>query len=228
MAAFSEEVGQINGFNMKYKQIIWDFNGTILDDVSITLEATNLLLDRHGKRRLADVDEYRAHFGFPVIDYYVSIGLEREKFEQYADEWIALYEERESRAELYAGCIELLDYFKKCGCAQYLLSATERKMLRRQLAPLGIDEYFDSFVGQDDTRAHGKLAAALEWSKKVKLDGALFIGDSIHDAEVANALGVDCVLLASGHQSRARLEETGCRVFDSLEVLHSAALEGTL
>ena len=66
---------------MKYKQIIWDFNGTILDDVALTLEATNLLLSRHGKRQLADVAEYREHFGFPVIDYYASIGLERENFE---------------------------------------------------------------------------------------------------------------------------------------------------
>lgn len=213
---------------MNYKQIIWDFNGTILDDVALTLEATNLLLDRYGKRRLADVDEYRAHFGFPVIDYYASIGLERENFEHYADEWVALYEERAPRAGLYAGCAELLGYFKECGCTQYLLSATERKMLKRQLAPLGIEGYFDDLVGQDDTRAHGKLAAALEWSKKVKLDSALLIGDSLHDAEVAKALGADCVLLSCGHQSRERLEATGCRVFDSPESLLLAAREDML
>ena len=101
-------------------------------------------------------------------------------------------------------------------------------MLKRQLAPLGIEGYFDDLVGQDDTRAHGKLAAALEWSKKVKLDSALLIGDSLHDAEVAKALGADCVLLSCGHQSRERLEATGCRVFDSLESLLLAAREGTL
>lgn len=213
---------------MKYKQIIWDFNGTILDDVAPAFEATNLLLARYGEPQLVDVDEYRAHFGFPVIDYYASIGFERENFERYADEWVVLYEERAPRAGLCAGCGELLKYFKKCGCAQYLLSATEREMLKRQLAPLGIEGYFDDLVGQDDTRAHGKLAAALEWSKKVKLDSALVIGDSLHDAEVANALGTDCVLLACGHQSRERLETTGFRVFDCPAALLCAAQEGML
>ena len=54
---------------MKHKQIIWDFNGTLLDDVRETLDATNALLARYGKPMLADADAYRRVFGFPVIDY---------------------------------------------------------------------------------------------------------------------------------------------------------------
>ena len=58
---------------MKHKQIIWDFNGTLLDDVRETLDATNALLARYGKPMLADADAYRRVFGFPVIDYYEKI-----------------------------------------------------------------------------------------------------------------------------------------------------------
>lgn len=213
---------------MKHKQIIWDFNGTLLDDVRETLDATNALLARYGKPTLADADAYRRVFGFPVIDYYEKIGLEREKFEIYADEWVAEYNRRAPQAGLYLGCREALACFRDAGCRQYLLSATEREMLAGQLAPLGIASFFDDIVGQDDTRAHGKLAAAVEWSKKVRLDTALFIGDSLHDAEVAAAIGADCVLLACGHQSRARLEATGCRVFDAVTDLLHAAEKGEL
>lgn len=213
---------------MKHKQIIWDFNGTLLDDVRETLDATNALLARYGKPMLADADAYRRVFGFPVIDYYEKIGLEREKFEIYADEWVAEYNLRAPLAGLYPGCREALAYFRDAGCRQYLLSATEREMLAGQLAPLDIASFFDDIVGQDDTRAHGKLAAAVEWSKKVRLGAALLIGDSLHDAEVAAAIGAECVLLACGHQSRARLEATGCRVFDTVTDLLHAAEKGEL
>lgn len=213
---------------MKHKQIIWDFNGTLLDDVAETLDATNAVLARHGKPLLADADAYRHVFGFPVIDYYEKIGLERAHFEAYADEWVAEYNRRAPQAGLYPCCREALVYFRDAGCRQYLLSATEREMLAGQLAPLDIKSYFDDIVGQDDTRAHGKLAAAVEWSKKVKLYTALLVGDSLHDAEVAAAIGADCVLLACGHQSRARLEATGRRVFDTVADLLHAAEKGEL
>lgn len=213
---------------MKYRQIIWDFNGTLLNDVAETLDATNALLARYHKPVLADADAYRRVFGFPVIDYYEKIGLERDNFEVYADEWVAEYNRRAPHVGLYPGCREALAFFKAAGCRQYLLSATEREMLAGQLAPLGIASFFDDIIGQDDTRAHGKLATAVEWSKKVKLSEALLIGDSLHDAEVATAIGADCVLLACGHQDRERLTATGCRVFDTVCDLLRAAEEGEL
>ena len=141
---------------------------------------------------------------------------------------VAEYNRRAPQTGLYPGCREALAYFRDAGCRQYLLSATEREMLAGQLAPLDIASFFDDIVGQDDTRAHGKLAAAVEWSKKVRLGAALLIGDSLHDAEVAAAIGADCVLLACGHQSRARLEATGCRVFDTVTDLLHAAEKGEL
>lgn len=213
---------------MKYRQIIWDFNGTLLNDVAETLDATNALLARYHKPVLANADAYRRVFGFPVIDYYEKIGLERDNFEVYADEWVAEYNRRAPHVGLYPGCREALAFFKAAGCRQYLLSATEREMLAGQLAPLGIASFFDDIIGQDDTRAHGKLATAVKWSKKVKLSEALLIGDSLHDAEVATAIGADCVLLACGHQDRERLTATGCRVFDTVCDLLRAAEEGKL
>jgi phosphoglycolate phosphatase len=41
------------------------------------------------------------------------------------------------------------------------------------------------------------------------------IGDTVHDYEVAQAMGTDCILISSGHNSRERLENTGALVLDS-------------
>ena len=54
--------------------------------------------------------------------------------------------------------------------------------------------------------------------RRLALDPAalLLIGDSLHDHEVAQDLGVRCLLIAQGHQSHARLARSGAPVLDSL------------
>ena len=213
---------------MRYTHILWDFNGTILDDVAIGVEAVNALLQRHKKPLLSGVEAYRAHFGFPVAEYYAFLGLERENFSQYAVEWVNEYNAREPQAKVYDGVAELLCYFEKERIPQYLVSATEREMLKAQIDRLGLCRYFAEQVGGEDVEAHGKLEAAKAFASRIKPKRALFIGDSLHDFEVATAIGAECVLLAYGHQSKARLEAVGCRVFDNARALLAAFENGEI
>lgn len=210
------------------RAVIWDFNGTILDDVQIGLETANILLGRYGKPPIASVEEYRKVFGFPVIDYYARIGLERENFSTYAVEWFEAYRALEPRATLYDGVTDLLAYFHKRGCAQYLLSATESAMLEKQIRRLGIESCFDAVIGQDNIHAHGKIGAAKEFAARVGLQDALMIGDSVHDAQVAEAIGAKCALLAWGHQDAERLVSTGHPVFECAQDIQKAIENGEL
>ena len=45
----------------------------------------------------------------------------------------------------------------------------------------------------------------------------ILVGDTIHDSEVAEEIGSDCILVDQGHVTRRRLQETGRAVFNSLE-----------
>lgn len=213
---------------MKHTHIIWDFNGTILNDIQTGIDAVNVLLERYHKPRIESITEYKKTFGFPVINYYDSIGLERENFARYAPEWVTEYNLREPDAPIFAGVTDVMDYFAENGYPQYLLSATEREMLAKQVDRLGIGGYFTELVGQDTIEAHGKVGAAKLWAERVRPESPLFIGDTIHDFEVAQAIGADCVLLAWGHQDRARLESTGCRVFDTAADVQRAFENGEL
>ena len=211
---------------MRYTDIIWDFNGTILNDVQTGIDAVNVLLRKYNKKIIESVDQYKEAFGFPVIDYYDRIGLERENFPKYAPEWVKEYNLREPDANIFEGVNELLEYFKLNEYRQYLLSATEKDMLFGQVCRLGIADFFDEIIGQNTIEAHGKTQAALEFISRVKPQKALFIGDSLHDFEVAQAMGVDCFLLSWGHQSKERLLKTGCRVFESASELKKAFEKG--
>ena len=88
-------------------------------------------------------------------------------------------------------------------------------MLKKQINELGIASYFDELLGLDNIKAHSKTELAAAWAARVKPERLLFIGDTEHDADAAAAAGGECLLIANGHQSRARLEKTGCRVISS-------------
>lgn len=213
---------------MQYTHIIWDFNGTILNDIQTGIDAVNVLLERYGKPCIRNVEQYKKAFGFPVIDYYDSLGLERENFARYAPEWVTEYDLREPYAPIFEGVTDMMEYFGAHGYPQYLLSATEQAMLGRQVDRLGIGKYFTELVGQNTIEAHGKTGAAIAWAKREKPQKALFIGDTLHDFEVAQSIGADCILLAWGHQDRERLEATGCRVFDTIADVQKAFENGEL
>ena len=192
----------------RYTHLVWDFNGTILDDVGYDVAITNRLLARHGLPELADENAYREVFGFPVIDYYQKLGFDFSKtpFSVLADEWMNDYNEKKETAPIHKGVAELLRSVRAAKIPQILLSATKTEMLSEQLRALGISELFDEIIGADNHHAYGKADLARAWKRRNPGAIPLMIGDTDHDAESAAAMGGDIILLTCGHQSRKTLE----------------------
>ncbi len=202
----------------RYTHLIWDFNGTVLDDVAVGVESANALLSKHGLPPIPSTEAYRAVFGFPIREYYRRIGFDFEKypFEKLAPEWVAEYMSRVSEASLYDGVCETIDRVRECGIACVLLSATEIGMLHGQLKGLGISQCFDSVLGLDNIHAVSKLALAEEWCNVHPDARPLFLGDTDHDFAVACRTGNDCVLFDGGHQLTEHLLSLGCPVIDRI------------
>lgn len=205
-----------------YDIIVWDFNGTVLDDVQIGIESINCLLGRRGMRQIASREEYQSSFGFPIIEWYRSLGFdfEAEPYTVVANEWVAEYLSREDKASLCEGVVDLTELFKKEGKKQVIISASEENMLKRQLALLGVAEYFDEVVGKNDVYASGKVEIAKKW-RAANSGAILFIGDTDHDLEVADAIEADCVLVSAGHQSYERLCALERRTANDLRVVRA-------
>ena len=195
----------------KYTHVLWDFNGTLLDDVEASIESANALLERHGLPRIGSTEEYRRLFGFPIIDYYRRLGFdfERDSYADLAVEWVAYYLKYSALSTLYPDVLEGLERVRATGFSQLVLSATERGMLERQILDLGIHSCFDGLLGMENIHAYSKEEIALRWREKHPDARILLIGDTDHDADVARAIGADCVLLSCGHQSVERL--AACR-----------------
>jgi len=211
---------------MKPELIIWDWNGTILDDAGVCCRIANVMLAERGIPVLPDMDAYRAVFGFPIKAYYEKMGYrfgpDDEPYEHVADEFIVWYDKLYADAALRPGIVEFLDGLKGEGYRQVLLSATRLDQLLVQVAAFGgVGDRFERKLGLTDHYAFSKasLAKAFIEGEGIPRERALFIGDTDHDFEVSSAIGCPCVLLEGGHQSRERLLKTGVPVLRDLQEL---------
>ena len=211
---------------MKPELLIWDWNGTILDDACVCRTIANIMLGERGIPTLPDMDAYRAVFGFPIKTYYEKMGYRfgpgDEPYEQVADEFVLWYDRLYRDAVLRPGIVPFLDRLKAQGYRQVLLSATRRDQLLEQVAAFGdVGDRFEQKLGLTDHYAFSKAALAKDFieSQGILRERALFIGDTDHDFEVSSAIGCPCVLLEGGHQSRARLEAMGVPVLPNLAAL---------
>lgn len=195
-----------------YTHIIWDFNGTIYNDVDACIKSANRLLSAYDLPLITSLQQYRSLFGFPIQDYYARMGFDFEKvpYDVLAPEWMGYYFEYSANSTVYPDIPAVLDALHEKKMEQWILSATEVNMLRGQLEELEIFSRFDGILGLDNIHARSKKEIGVAWKRANPDIRALMIGDTDHDAEVAEAMGVDCVLVACGHQSRERLEKCNC------------------
>lgn len=205
---------------MKYDTLVWDWNGTLCNDLAISIEVINSLLAEEHLPQLTGVAAYHAAFGFPVIHYYEKLGFDFAKtpFSVLADRYIAAYTAAQSRAGLAADALPTLDALRARGIRQVVLSAGRQDNLLAQMTPFSILHYFSEILGVSDHYGHSKRDLAVNWMAARGLDPVrtLFVGDTVHDFEVASACGADCLLVAAGHQSEERLRATGAPVLRTL------------
>ena len=205
----------------KYTHAIWDWNGTLLDDLEISIKSVNTLLAKRGLETLDTIEAYHNVFGFPVIDYYKRIGFdfEKEPFEVVAVEFISTYNSYENQMKLHRGANEVLEELNSRNVNQVILSASEKNNLIRQVELMGISKYFTKIMVIEDIYAGGKLAIGKEYMKNIPKGQTVFIGDSTHDFEVACGMGCDTILFAGGHQSKKTLALCNVPVLESFEEL---------
>jgi phosphoglycolate phosphatase len=206
----------------KYKHIIWDWNGTLLNDAWLCVEVMNGML-RQRNLPLITLGHYREIFDFPVRDYYGLLGFDFKKdpFEVVGMEFMVLYNQRQKECRLHEHVPEILDCIGKNGYGQSILSAREQTELRQETIDLGVNRFFGQIEGLDDHYAHGKTDVGIRLLKKLGIDKnkILFIGDTLHDAAVAQELGIACILVPNGHQSAERLSGCGFPLAGSLDEL---------
>lgn len=204
------------------RHIIWDWNGTLFDDVDLCVENINWLLKKYNYLPITK-ERYKEIFTFPVIEYYRRAGfnLEQLDFTKIGKEWMDRYEQKKYQAKLADGAEEIVKIFFDKGIKQSILSAYSEDTLIEIIDRFGLKNFFTNIVGLDNIYAESKINLGKRLIQKIDTnkDEILLIGDTVHDFEVSQELGCKCILLASGHQSRKELEKCGVEVVDELKDL---------
>lgn len=204
--------------------VIWDFNGTILDDVELAAGAANEMLKRRGLPELTP-RRHRELICFPIADYYRVMGfdLEEEAHQDLADEFHDLYLAGVENCGMNEGVGALLEAFRRSEARQFVLSAAEESMLKSWVDMLGVSHYFEGVYGLTDRLASGKADRGRSLVADFALDptSTLFIGDTDHDVEVARAIGCRPVAVLQGHQTRQRIDGAHCTVVETFDDLMS-------
>lgn len=203
----------------RYNCIIWDWNGTLFDDLEVCIQVMNRVLHNRNLP-LLDIKRYKEIFGFPIKQYYNQLGFNfvLEPFEKISTEFITEYQKESLSARLNENCIPTLEYIRNEGINQVILSASQLENLEEQVRHFEIIDYFNRLLGLDHCHATSKVNIGKMWLEKSGFDKkeVLLIGDTLHDYETACEIGCDCILLTSGHQSKERVSYLGVPVIESL------------
>lgn len=190
------------------KAIIWDWNGTLLDDLDICIIGINKYLTERNLKTL-DKKKYRNIFGFPIGDYYQKIGfdLKKESLEDLSVKFLKTYFENFNQTKLNNGAYKTLIRFHEAGYQQFILSALDQPSLDDSIKIFKIENFFKAIKGAQDTLAKGKIDYGRELfaAENLHPDNTILIGDTLHDKEVADSLKIKCVLYSGGHQTYDRL-----------------------
>jgi phosphoglycolate phosphatase len=191
------------------RHIIWDWNGTLLDDVGHAVSVVNTLLEEHNLVKI-DRHQYRKLFEFPVSNYYYKLGFdfEKESFEdlchKFVDRFMAGFKDLPLIPEMKSVLLEL----HRQGHSQSVLSATDQPNLNSMITHFNLSEIFQNVFGIENKLAASKIERGHELIKisHIPKSETVIVGDTLHDLEVAHALGIDAVLISHGHQCPTRLK----------------------
>lgn len=204
---------------MYFEHIIWDWNGTLLNDRWLCIEAINTLLAKRGMEPLSE-SRYLDIFDFPVRDYYARAGFDfsLEDFQVPALQFIDLYDFKRKECRLQDKAETVLKHFHDKGLPQSLLSASEEGVLTDMVNHFNLGGFFSSIKGLNNHYAASKLDLGKELIAKINIDpkDIVMIGDTRHDLEVARELGVGIILYDKGHFPAYRLEGCGCPIISDL------------
>lgn len=188
------------------KNIIFDFNGTILNDVKLSFDALNACNIKFlGKYTEISFDYYRNSFSFPVVPYYESLGYDFSKIDgdKLAEFFHMFYGAGWKNCDVFSDFLSAARELKNRGIKIFIITASYRPLIEEQLKYFGIADLFEYVIAIDNKLGGSKIDVAKEYFSKnpIDLSKTIMVGDTYHDVEVSRALNITPVLYTKGHNS---------------------------
>ena len=204
---------------MKIKEIVWDWNGTLINDTSLCVDILNKILFLHDKP-LISIEYYRNNFSFPVSCFYKRISLPSsgKKFDEVSLSFISEYRQKWKVCDLQPGGLQILKMIQRLGLRQSILSAGNQSDVEVFLDHFMVESFFYQVLGTDNFKAEGKIELGKKFiaNSNLRPEEILLVGDTVHDLEVANKIGCSVLLFSQGHNSYNQLSGYSVQIINDL------------
>ena len=187
---------------MKIRNVIFDWSGTLVDDLPAVWWATNEVFDNAGVKPLT-LDEFRTEFQLPFNSFYQrflpDVGMEQ------LEEWFhASFRKHQDLVDGLPHAREFLRFCRDRHLRTFLLSTVSEEHYQRQAEKTGFGEYIDTpYLGIWDKR---KQIHAILKDHDLNPDETVFIGDMEHDIDTAKHGGVRSCGVLTGYNKMHQLK----------------------
>jgi len=183
------------------RNILFDWSGTLADDLGPVLRATNAIFRDYGREELT-LDEFRRHFRLPFSGFYAEF-LPEATAEGLEELYERFFAGLQDQVTLLPGAREFLDFCRTRGCRIFLLSTIKADHFRIQSGLLGVGDCFEhAYVQIMDKRE--KIREILA-ERSLDPRETAFVGDMVHDIETARYGGVLSVGVLTGFDPPEKL-----------------------
>lgn len=201
------------------EHLVFDWNGTLIDDLDLAVTAVNRCGERFGVAPVTRAG-YRARFDFPIAGFYAALGFDfgSTPFATIVQHYLDHFDANVAHCPLHDGALALIGAAREAGVGVSILSASHRDVLLQTLDAKGLRGRFDHVIGLSHNQATSKTAEAALLQQTLGTPAArtLFVGDTLHDVEVARSVGWRPALVATGHQDEVRLRGSGAPLMNGL------------
>lgn len=190
---------------MKYKHIIFDIDGTMLDSEQADLLALQKVIHKLQGREFK-INDLHFALGIPSEVALAQLGIKDTlKANQL---WNSYMQEQAHTMRLFAGIRELIIELKMIGVKLGIITSKNRKEYSSDFTPFGLDSYFDTVITVEDSK-YPKPSADPIFSYLTRTKSnpreIIYIGDTSYDWECANNAGVDFGLAMWGSLSTRQI-----------------------
>lgn len=184
-----------------FKNLIFDWSGTLADDLALTLDASNYVFRQYGKQELS-TEEFREEFQLPYPNYYANV-LPDADLNELEDHFRQAFRISEEAVEVLPYAREFMEWCKARGIRCFALTSVDAKEFMIQCEELVMKDYFEAIhagIRHKDRHIHSLLT-----QHDLNPHETAFIGDMQHDIETAHVGGITGIAVLTGYNSAGQL-----------------------
>jgi phosphoglycolate phosphatase len=183
------------------KTVIFDYNGTLVDDTKKMVDLFSNALEKTGMERVT-LEEYREKFDLPMERLAANFNIPNNKVEEAKNNFVEEWRNFDGSTALFADTKDILEYLKNKNIKIIILTAYMQERLEKELRENDIEKYIDEIIYD------GKKVEAIEKIEKnynLNPKEIIVIGDAEHDVEAGKRIGAISIGFTNGYVTKERL-----------------------